>query len=143
MNGRKYYADSVKSLPNDTIILTAGCAKYRYNKLALGSINGIPRVLDVGQCNDIYSLAIIALKLKELFQLNDINDLPIVYNIAWYEQKSVIVLLALLSVGVKNIHLGPASPTFLSPNIADVLIKHLNLTSIATVDEDIKLLSES
>lgn len=122
MKSRDYYTEFAKTLPQDTVILTAGCAKYRYNKLGLGDINGIPRVLDAGQCNDSYSLAVIALKLKEVFQLNDINELPIVYNIAWYEQKAVIVLLALLSLGVKNIHLGPTLPAFLSPNVAEVLV---------------------
>ena len=115
MKSRDYYTEFAKALPQDTVILTAGCAKYRYNKLGLGDINGIPRVLDAGQCNDSYSLAVIAMKLKEVFQLNDINELPIVYNIAWYEQKAVIVLLALLSLGVKDIHLGPTLPAFLSP----------------------------
>ncbi len=139
MKGRDYYSDFAKALPHDTVILTAGCAKYRYNKLALGDINGIPRVLDAGQCNDSYSLAVIALKLKEIFQLADINELPIVYNIAWYEQKAVIVLLALLSLGVKNIHIGPTLPAFLSPNVAKVLIDTFNLGTIQTVEEDLKL----
>ncbi|MEG2947465.1 MAG: hydroxylamine reductase, partial [Bacteroidales bacterium] len=131
--------DFATALPKDTVILTAGCAKYRYNKLPLGDINGIPRVLDAGQCNDSYSLAVIALKLKEVFELNDINELPIAYNIAWYEQKAVIVLLALLSLGVKNIHLGPTLPAFLSPNIAKVLVDNFGLAPIGTVDEDMKL----
>ena len=121
MKSRDYYTEFAKALPQDTVILTAGCAKYRYNKLGVGDINGIPRVLDAGQCNDSYSLAVIAMKLKEVFQLNDINELPIVYNIAWYEQKAVIVLLALLSLGVKDIHLGPTLPAFLSPNVVKVL----------------------
>jgi hydroxylamine reductase len=136
--GRSYYTDFAEALPEDSIILTAGCAKYRYNKLNLGDIGGIPRVLDAGQCNDSYSLALIALKLKEVFGLDDINDLPIVYNIAWYEQKAVIVLLALLHLGVKNIHLGPTLPAFLSPNVVDVLVKNFNIGGIGTVDEDIK-----
>lgn len=140
MKDRDYYTQFASKLPKDTVILTAGCAKYRYNKLALGDINGIPRVLDAGQCNDSYSLAVIALKLKEVFKLNDINDLPIAYNIAWYEQKAVIVLLALLSLGVKKIHLGPTLPAFLSPNVAKVLIEKFNISGITTVDEDIKLL---
>lgn len=139
MKGRSYYTDFATALPKDTVILTAGCAKYRYNKLPLGDINGIPRVLDAGQCNDSYSLAVIALKLKEVFELNDINELPIAYNIAWYEQKAVIVLLALLSLGVKNIHLGPTLPAFLSPNIAKVLVDNFGLAPIGTVDEDMKL----
>lgn len=138
MKGREYYTDFAQSLPKDTVILTAGCAKYRYNKLALGDINGIPRVLDAGQCNDSYSLAVIAMKLKEVFQLNDINDLPIVYNIAWYEQKAVIVLLALLSLGVKEIHLGPTLPAFLSPNVAKVLIDMFHIAGIGTVEDDLK-----
>lgn len=136
MNSRKYYTDFAEALPKDTVILTAGCAKYRYNKLPLGDIGGIPRVLDAGQCNDSYSLAIIALKLKEVFELEDINDLPIAYNIAWYEQKAVIVLLALLSLGVKNIHLGPSLPAFLSPNVANVLVQNFGISPIATVEED-------
>jgi hydroxylamine reductase len=140
MKDRNYYTEFAEKLPKDTIILTAGCAKYRYNKLPLGDINGIPRVLDAGQCNDSYSLAIIALKLKEVFKLNDINELPIAYNIAWYEQKAVIVLLALLYLGVKNIHLGPSLPAFISPNIVNVLVQKFGLTGIKTVDEDIKLL---
>lgn len=139
MKGRDYYTDFAGKLPEDTVILTAGCAKYRYNKLPLGDIGGIPRVLDAGQCNDSYSLALIALKLKEVFELNDINELPIAYNIAWYEQKAVIVLLALLSLGVKNIHLGPTLPAFLSPNVAQVLIDNFGIGGITTVDEDIKM----
>ncbi len=138
MKSREYYTDFASKLPNDTIILTAGCAKYRYNKLQLGDIGGIPRILDAGQCNDSYSLAVIALKLKEVFELNDINELPIVYNIAWYEQKAVTVLLALLHLGVKEIHIGPSLPAFLSPNVAKVLIDTFQLGSITTVDEDIK-----
>ncbi|MBP7321034.1 MAG: hydroxylamine reductase, partial [Lachnospiraceae bacterium] len=136
---RNYYTDFAKALPKDTVILTAGCAKYKYNKLNLGDINGIPRVLDAGQCNDSYSLAVIALKLKEVFELNDINELPIVYNIAWYEQKAVIVLLALLHLGVKNIHLGPTLPAFLSPNVADVLVKNFGIAGIQSVEEDMAL----
>ena len=135
---RNYYTDFAKGLPKDTVILTAGCAKYKYNKLDLGDIGGIPRVLDAGQCNDSYSLAVIALKLKEVFELNDINELPIVYNIAWYEQKAVIVLLALLSLGVKNIHLGPTLPAFLSPNIAKILVDNFGISGIGTVEEDLK-----
>lgn len=126
-----------KGLPKDTVILTAGCAKYKYNKLNLGDIGGIPRVLDAGQCNDSYSLAVIALKLKEIFELNDINELPIVYNIAWYEQKAVIVLLALLALGVKNIHLGPTLPAFLSPNVAKILVDNFGISGIGTVEEDL------
>ena len=137
---RNYYTDFAKALPEDTVILTAGCAKYKYNKLDLGDINGIPRVLDAGQCNDSYSLAVIALKLKEVFGLDDINDLPISYNIAWYEQKAVIVLLALLYLGVKNIHLGPTLPAFLSPNVADTLVKTFGIAGIGTVEEDLKVL---
>ena len=140
MKSREYYTEFAQKLPKDTVILTAGCAKYRYNKLPLGDINGIPRVLDAGQCNDSYSLAVIAMKLKEVFQLNDINELPIAYNIAWYEQKAVIVLLALLYLGVKNIHLGPTLPAFLSPNVANVLVNNFGIAGITTVDEDIKLL---
>lgn len=140
MKSREYYTDFAQKLPKDTVILTAGCAKYRYNKLQLGDINGIPRILDAGQCNDSYSLVVIALKLKEVFQLNDINELPIAYNIAWYEQKAVIVLLALLYLGVKNIHLGPTLPAFLSPNVAKVLVDSFGISGITTVDEDIKLL---
>lgn len=136
---RNYYTDFASALPNDTVILTAGCAKYRYNKLDLGDINGIPRVLDAGQCNDSYSLALIALKLKEVFELQDINELPIAYNIAWYEQKAVIVLLALLHLGVKNIHLGPTLPAFLSPNVANVLVENFGIAGIGTVEDDIKL----
>ena len=136
---RNYYTDFAKALPRDTVILTAGCAKYKYNKLPLGDIGGIPRVLDAGQCNDSYSLALIALKLKEVFGLNDINQLPIVYNIAWYEQKAVIVLLALLSLGVKNIHLGPTLPAFLSPNVANVLIENFGITGITDVDTDLEI----
>ncbi len=139
--GRNYYTDFAKALPKDTVILTAGCAKYKYNKLNLGDINGIPRVLDAGQCNDSYSLAVIALKLKEVFGLDDINELPIVYNIAWYEQKAVIVLLALLYLGVKNIHLGPTLPAFLSPNVANVLVENFGIAGIGTVEEDMKLFS--
>ena len=135
---RDYYTEFAKSLPKDTVILTAGCAKYKYNKLPLGDINGIPRVLDAGQCNDSYSLAVIALKLKEVFGLDDINDLPIIYNIAWYEQKAVIVLLALLYLGVKNIHLGPTLPAFLSPNVAKVLIENFGIAGIGTVEEDME-----
>lgn len=135
---RDYYKEFAEQLPQDTVILTAGCAKYRYNKLKLGNIGEIPRVLDAGQCNDSYSLAIIALKLKEIFKLEDINDLPIIYNIAWYEQKAVIVLLALLSLGVKNIHLGPTLPAFLSPNVTKVLVDSFGITGIQKVEEDIK-----
>ena len=138
MKDRDYYTNFAEALPKDTVILTAGCAKYRYNKLQLGDIGGIPRVLDAGQCNDSYSLAVIALKLKEVFQLNDINELPISYNIAWYEQKAVIVLLALLHLGVKNIHLGPTLPAFLSPNVVDVLVKNFGIAGIGTVEDDIK-----
>ncbi|MFA6878039.1 MAG: hydroxylamine reductase [Fusobacterium sp.] len=140
--GRDYYSEFAKALPKDTIILTAGCAKYRYNKLDLGDIGGIPRVLDAGQCNDSYSLAVIALKLKEVFGLEDINELPIIYNIAWYEQKAVIVLLALLYLGVKNIHLGPTLPAFLSPNVAKVLVDTFGIAGIGTVEDDIKLFFE-
>ncbi|WP_255784744.1 hydroxylamine reductase [Mediannikoviicoccus vaginalis] len=138
--GRNYYTEFAKALPKDTVILTAGCAKYRYNKLNLGDIGGIPRVLDAGQCNDSYSLAVIALRLKEVFGLDDINDLPIVYNIAWYEQKAVIVLLALLSLGVKNIHLGPTLPAFLSENVTKVLVDKFNLAPISNVEDDLALL---
>ena len=134
---RNYYTDFAKGLPKDTVILTAGCAKYKYNKLNLGDIGGIPRVLDAGQCNDSYSLAVIALKLKEIFELNDINELPIVYDIAWYEQKAVIVLLALLALGVKNIHLGPTLPAFLSPNVAKILVDNFGISGIGTVEEDL------
>ncbi|UXM85571.1 hydroxylamine reductase [Methanococcus aeolicus] len=137
-NSRNYYTEFAKALPEDTIILTAGCAKYRYNKLNLGDIGGIPRVLDAGQCNDCYSLAVIALKLKEVFELEDINDLPIAYNVAWYEQKAVAVLLALLHLGVKNIYLGPTLPAFLSPNVANVLVENFGIGAISTVDEDIE-----
>ena len=137
--GRNYYTDFAKALPKDSVILTAGCAKYRYNKLNLGDIGGIPRVLDAGQCNDSYSLALIALKLKEAFGLSDINDLPIVYNIAWYEQKAVIVLLALLYLGVKNIHLGPTLPAFLSPYVAKVLVENFGIAGIGTVEDDMEL----
>ena len=136
---REYYTEFAKALPKDTVILTAGCAKYKYNKLDLGDIGGIPRVLDAGQCNDSYSLAVIALKLKEVFALDDINELPIIYNIAWYEQKAVIVLLALLYLGVKNIHLGPTLPAFLSPNVAKVLVENFGIAPIGTVEEDINL----
>ena len=136
---REYYTEFAKALPKDAVILTAGCAKYKYNKLDLGDINGIPRVLDAGQCNDSYSLAVIALKLKEVFGLDDINDLPIIYNIAWYEQKAVIVLLALLYLGVKNIHLGPTLPAFLSPNVAKILVENFGIAGIGTVEEDMNL----
>ncbi|MDR2085405.1 MAG: hydroxylamine reductase [Bacteroidales bacterium] len=139
MKNREYYTEFAEKLPKDTVILTAGCAKYRYNKLPLGDIGGIPRVLDAGQCNDSYSLALIALKLKEIFNLDDVNKLPIAYNIAWYEQKAVIVLLALLSLGVKNIHLGPTLPGFLSPNVADVLVKTFGIAGITNVDNDMKI----
>ena len=139
MKKRNYYTDFAAALPKDTVILTAGCAKYKYNKLNLGDINGIPRVLDAGQCNDSYSLAVIALKLKEIFELNDINELPIAYNIAWYEQKAVIVLLALLSLGVKNIHLGPTLPAFLSPNVAKVLVDTFGIGTISNVEDDIEM----
>jgi hydroxylamine reductase len=138
MKSRDYYTAFADQLPADNIILTAGCAKYRYNKLELGDIGGIPRLLDAGQCNDSYSLAVIALKLKEVFGLEDVNELPIVYNIAWYEQKAVIVLLALLSLGVKNIHLGPTLPAFLSPNVANVLVENFGIGGISTVEEDIE-----
>lgn len=133
---RNYYTEFAEALPEDTVIMTAGCAKYRYNKLDLGDIGGIPRVLDAGQCNDSYSLAVIAMKLQEIFELDDINDLPIIYNIAWYEQKAVIVLLALLSLGVKNIHLGPTLPAFLSSNVVDVLVENFDIAGISTVEED-------
>lgn len=136
---RNYYTEFAKALPKDTVILTAGCAKYKYNKLNLGDINGIPRVLDAGQCNDSYSLAVIALKLKEVFGLDDINELPIIYNIAWYEQKAVIVLLSLLYLGVKNIHLGPTLPAFLSPNVLNVLAENFGISGIGSVEDDIKL----
>ena len=136
---RNYYSDFAKALPKDAVILTAGCAKYKYNKLDLGDINGIPRVLDAGQCNDSYSLAVIALKLKEVFELDDINELPIIYNISWYEQKAVIVLLSLLYLGVKNIHLGPTLPAFLSPNVTKVLIDNFGIAGIDSVENDMKL----
>jgi hydroxylamine reductase len=139
---RNYYTDFAKALPQDTVILTAGCAKYKYNKLELGDINGIPRVLDAGQCNDSYSLALIALKLKEVFGLEDINELPLAFNIAWYEQKAVIVLLSLLYLGVKNIHLGPTLPAFLSPNVAKVLVENFGIGGITTVEDDIKMFME-
>ncbi len=141
MKDREYYTEFAEKLPKDTVILTAGCAKYRYNKLNLGDIGGIPRVLDAGQCNDSYSLAVIALKLKEIFELNDVNNLPISYNIAWYEQKAVIVLLALLYLGVKNIHLGPTLPAFLSPNVVNVLVENFGISGIGTVDEDVRLMT--
>ena len=143
MKSREYYTEFAQKLPKDTVILTAGCAKYRYNKLPLGDINGIPRVLDAGQCNDSYSLAVIALKLKEIFGLEDVNQLPIVYNIAWYEQKAVIVLLALLYLGVKNIHLGPTLPGFLSPNVAKVLVDKFGIAGITTADDDLKFFMEN
>ena len=143
MKGREYYTEFAQKPPKDTVILTAGCAKYRYNKLPLGDINGIPRVLDAGQCNDSYSLAVIALKLKEIFGVKDINELPIVYNIAWYEQKAVIVLLALLYLGVKNIHLGPTLPGFLSPNVAKVLVEKFGIAGITTADDDLKFFLEN
>ncbi|WP_065220831.1 MULTISPECIES: hydroxylamine reductase [Butyricimonas] len=143
MKSREYYTEFAQKLPKDTVILTAGCAKYRYNKLPLGDINGIPRVLDAGQCNDSYSLAVIALKLKEIFGLEDVNQLPIVYNIAWYEQKAVIVLLALLYLGVKNIHLGPTLPGFLSPNVAKVLVDKFGIAGITTADDDLKFFLEN
>ena len=139
MKSRNYYTDFAKALPKDTVILTAGCAKYKYNKLNLGDIGGIPRVLDAGQCNDSYSLAVIALKLKEVFGLEDINELPIIYNISWYEQKAVIILLALLYLGVKNIHLGPTLPAFLSPNVTKVLVDNFGIAGIESVEEDLKL----
>ncbi|WP_238882505.1 hydroxylamine reductase [Clostridium sp. YIM B02551] len=139
---RQYYTDFAKTIPNDTVILTAGCAKYKYNKLELGDIGGIPRVLDAGQCNDSYSLALIALKLKEVFELEDINELPIAFNIAWYEQKAVIVLLSLLYLGVKNIHLGPTLPAFLSPNVAKVLVENFGIGGITNVEDDVKMFME-
>ena len=139
MKSREYYAEFAKALPKDTVILTAGCAKYKYNKLNLGDIGGIPRVLDAGQCNDSYSLALIALKLKEVFGLKDVNELPLIFNIAWYEQKAVIVLLALLYLDVKNIHLGPTLPAFLSPNVASVLVKNFGIAGITNVEDDMKL----
>ena len=138
MKKRNYYTEFAEQLPDDCVILTAGCAKYRYNKLPLGDINGIPRVLDAGQCNDSYSLALTAMKLQDVFGLEDINQLPIVYNIAWYEQKAVIVLLALLSLGVKNIHLGPTLPAFLSPNVAKVLVENFGIDTIQTPEKDIE-----
>ena len=143
MKNRAYYTEFAEKLPQDTVILTAGCAKYRYNKLKLGDIGGIPRVLDAGQCNDSYSLVVIALKLKEVFGLSDINDLPIAYNIAWYEQKAVIVLLALLSLGVKNIHLGPTLPSFLSPNVTKVLVEKFGIAGIGTADSDVELFMQA
>ena len=143
MKSRAYYTEFAEKLPSDTVIMTAGCAKYRYNKLPLGTINGIPRVLDAGQCNDSYSLALIALKLKEVFGLDDVNQLPIAFNIAWYEQKAVIVLLALLYLGVKNIHLGPTLPGFLSPNVATVLVENFGIAPIGSVEEDIALFMEA
>lgn len=139
MNSRTYYTDFAKNLPKDTVILTAGCAKYRYNKLNLGDINGIPRVLDAGQCNDSYSLVLIALKLQEIFKFKDINELPIVYNISWYEQKAVIVLLALLALGIKNIHLGPSLPAFLSENVINILVENFGICGISNVEEDLNL----
>ena len=142
MKSRDYYTQFAEQLPQDTVILTAGCAKYRYNKLPLGDIGGIPRVIDAGQCNDSYSLAVIALKLKEVFELNDINELPIAYNIAWYEQKAVIVLLALLSLGVKNIHLGPTLPAFLSPNVVNVLVQNFGIGGITEVEKDLEMFME-
>ena len=141
MRSREYYADFAKALPHDTVILTSGCAKYRYIKLPLGDINGIPRVLDAGQCNDSYSWALVAMKLKEIFKANDINDLPIVFNIAWYEQKAVIVLLALLSLGIKNIHIGPTLPAFVSPAVLDMLVEKFGLGGITNVEEDLKMFS--
>lgn len=140
MQSRKYYTEFAQMLPDKAVILTAGCAKYRYNKLDLGEIGGIPRVLDAGQCNDSYSLAVTAMKLQEALRLDDINDLPIAYNIAWYEQKAVIVLLALLSLGVKNIHLGPTLPAFLSPNVGKVLTENFGLSGITSVGEDVEKL---
>ena len=139
MKNREYYTEFAKALPKDCVILTAGCAKYKYNKLELGDIGGIPRILDAGQCNDSYSLILIALKLKEVFALDDVNKLPVLYNIAWYEQKAVIVLLALLSLGVKNIHLGPTLPAFLSPNVAKILVENFGISGITTVEEDLKI----
>ena len=141
MRSREYYADFAKALPHDTVILTSGCAKYRYIKLPLGDINGIPRVLDAGQCNDSYSWALVAMKLKEIFKANDINDLPIVFNIAWYEQKAVIVLLGLLSLGIKNIHIGPTLPAFVSPAVLDMLVEKFGLGGITNVEEDLKMFS--
>lgn len=138
MKSRDYYREFAEKLPKDVVILTSGCAKYKYNKLQLGDINGIPRVLDAGQCNDSYSWAVVALKLKEIFGAQDINDLPIEFNIAWYEQKAVIVLLALLSLGIKNIHIGPTLPAFVSEGVLKVLIDNFGLGTITTVDEDLK-----
>lgn len=138
MKSRNYYEEFAKALPKDVVILTSGCAKYRYNKLNLGDINGIPRVLDAGQCNDSYSWAVVALKLKEIFGANDINDLPIFFNIAWYEQKAVIVLLALLHLGVKNIHIGPTLPAFVSEGVLQVLVDNFGLAGNSTVEEDIQ-----
>ena len=135
---RTYYTDFAKALPEDTVILTAGCAKYRYNKLNLGDIEGIPRVLDAGQCNDSYSLAVIAMKLQEIFGLDDINDLPIIYNIAWYEQKAVCILLTLLHLGIQNIKLGPTLPAFISPNVLAYLVEHYHIALITTPEEDLK-----
>ena len=137
--GRNYYTEFAKALPKDIVILTSGCAKFRYNKLPLGDINGIPRVLDAGQCNDSYSLALIALKLKEVFGLEDVNQLPIAYNIAWYEQKAIIVLLALLYLGIKDIHVGPTLPGFLSPGVVDVLVKNFGIAGITDVENDFKV----
>ena len=137
MKSREYYTEFAKQLPADTVILTAGCAKYRYNKLPLGDIGGIPRVLDAGQCNDSYSLALIALKLKEVFGLDDINELPIAYNIAWYEQKAVCILLTLLHLGIKNIYIGPSLPAFVSPNILNFLVENFQVSPISTADQDL------
>ena len=137
MKSRNYYTDFAKALPKDTVILTAGCAKYRYNKLNLGDINGIPRVLDAGQCNDSYSLAVIAMKLQEVFGLEDINELPIIYNIAWYEQKAVCILLTLLALGVKNIYLGPTLPAFLSESVVQLLVHRYSLTPITAAPQDL------
>ena len=136
---REYYTEFAKALPEDTVILTAGCAKYRYNKLDLGDIGGIPRVLDAGQCNDSFSIVVTALKLKELFGVDDINDLPVIYNIAWYEQKAVLVLLSLLAIGIQNIHLGSTLPAFLSPNVTKVLVEKFHIAGIDSVDADMKL----
>ena len=138
MKSRDYYREFAEGLPKDVVILTSGCAKYKYNKLQLGDINGIPRVLDAGQCNDSYSWAVVALKLKEIFGAEDINDLPIEFNIAWYEQKAVIVLLALLSLGIKNIHIGPTLPAFVSEGVLKILVDNFGLGTISTVDEDLK-----
>ena len=143
MKNREYYTEFAKALPHDTVILTAGCAKYRYNKLNLGQIGNIPRVLDSGQCNDSYSLIMIAMQLKKKFNLRCINDLPIIYNIAWYEQKAVIVLLSLLSIGIKNIYLGPTLPAFISPNILNVLVKHFNISTITDVQTDLEKMMKS